>query len=306
MDDMNKTDLMETVAENVNRNPVDTTPVDMLVTNRNNEVDGKPSLTIPNIEKYSMFLRTIQASAIRTLSEALKEVLTDVNIHFDKTGFRIMSIDTKKIAFVHLKLEAEKFTNYYCPTQFTIGVNMLSLHKLLKTISNSDIITLYIEKDNEHKLGIKIENAEKKIRSTSRLKLLDLDEEGLSIPDIIFDSVFNMPCVDFQKHCRDLATISEMVEIYSKGDVFTMYANGDFAEQEIQIGEETEESKSKKPSLIGKYPLKYLNLFCKSSGLCPTIEIYLKETYPVILVYSVANLGSVRFGLAPKLEKEEV
>ena len=46
--------------------------------------DDKPSLTIPNIENYSMFLRTIQASAIRTLSEALKEVLTDVNIHFDK------------------------------------------------------------------------------------------------------------------------------------------------------------------------------------------------------------------------------
>lgn len=258
------------------------------------------SLEIKNPEKYIMYIRTVQASAIRTLSEALKEVLTDTNIHFDNTGFRIMSIDSKKVAFVHLKLDHDKFENYYCSTQFTIGVNMISLHKLLKTISNSDIITLYIEKDDVHKLGIKIENTEKKIRSESKLKLLDLDEDGLTIPDVVFDSVFNMPCVDFQKHCRDLMTISEMVDIYSYGDMFTMYANGDFAEQRIHIGDETEETQNKDPSFIGRYPLKYLNLFCKSSGLCPTIEIYLKEDFPIILIYSVANLGKVRFGLAPK------
>lgn len=261
----------------------------------------KESLKIPNVEKYAMYLKTVQASAIRTLSEALKEVLTDVNIHFDKTGFRIMSIDSKKIAFVHLQLEAEKFENFHCPTQFTIGVNMLSLHKLLKTISNSDIITLYIEKEDFHKLGIRIENTDKKIRSTSRLKLLDLDEDGLTIPDITFDSVFNMPCQDFQKHCRDLNTIADVVCVYSRGDVFTMSAEGDFAEQEIEIGEETEDSKKRESSLIGKYPLKYLNLFCKSSGLCPTIEIYLKENFPIILIYAVANLGQVSFGLAPKV-----
>jgi proliferating cell nuclear antigen PCNA len=264
----------------------------------------KESMDIPNSEKYTMYLRTVQASAIRTLSEALKEVLTDVNIHFDKNGFRIMSIDNKKVAFVHLQLESEKFENYYCPSQFTIGVNMISLHKLLKTISNSDIITLYIEKDDSHKLGIRIENTDKKIRSTSKLKLLDLDDDGLTIPPINFDSVFNMPCQDFQKHCRDLYVIDEMVRIYSRGDVFTMYASGDFADQEIEIGEETTESKKKSPSLIGKYPLKYFNLFCKSSGLCPSVQIYLKENYPVILIYSVANLGQVSFGLAPKIGED--
>ena len=76
-----------------------------------------------------------------------------------------------------------------------------------------------------------------------------------------------------------------------------------FAEQEIEIGERTSEKKESEKGkiLVGTYPLKYLNLCTKSSGLCPTVEIYLKETFPLLLMYSVANLGQIRFGIAPKV-----
>ena len=259
-----------------------------------------------DVEKYQIFLRTVQASAIRTLSEALKEVLTDVNIHFDSTGIKIMSMDGSKVALVHLKLDADKFEDYYCKTPETIGVNVLSLFKLLKTIGNTDIVTLYIEKDDKHKLGIRIENKEKSIVSNSKLKLLDLDEDLLTIPDVEFDSVITMPCVDFQKYCRDLSTISDLVTISSKGNIFTMYSTGCFAEQEIKIGETSNGLviSKREAEVSGNFPLKYLNLFCKSSGLCSNIELYLKARYPLILVFSCASLGNLKFGLAPKLEQE--
>lgn len=251
--------------------------------------------------KYVIFVRTVQASAIRTLSEALKEVLIDVNIHFDQTGIKIMSMDGSKVTLVHLMLQADQFENFYCQEQTVIGVNMLSLFKLLKTIGNTDIVTLYIEKEDRHKLGIKIENKEKSIISSSKLRLLDLDEDIISIPDVEFDSVITMPCVDFQKYCRDLSIISESVTITSKGNVFTLFASGDFAEQEITIGE-TQSGlviSKKEAEVSGRFPLKYLNLFCKSSGLCSNIEIYLKAHYPLILVFNCASLGTLNFGLAP-------
>ena len=259
-----------------------------------------------NFDDYQIFVRTVQASAIRTLSEALKEVLTDVNIYFDKTGIKIMSMDGSKVALVHLKLESEHFEDFHCKEYTTIGVNMLSLFKLLKTIGNTDIVTLYIEKSNVHKLGIRIENKEKSIVSNSKLKLLDLDEDHLSIPDIEFDSVVTMPCVDFQKYCRDLSIISDTVTITSEGNIFTLHSIGDFAEQKIDIGETNNGLViTKKDSPVtGKFPLKYLNLFCKSSGLCSNIEIYLKERYPLVLVFSCASLGSLSYALAPKLNNE--
>lgn len=253
-------------------------------------------------DKYLVFMRTVQASAIRTLSEALKEVLTDVNIHFDNTGAKIMSMDGNKVTVVYLKLEAPQFEEYYCKEYLQVGVNMISLFKLLKTIGNTDIVSLYIDTENIHKLGIRIENQEKSVISHSKLKLLDLNEDFLCIPDVVFDSVITMPCVDFQKYCRDLSVISDdVVTISSKGNVFTMRASGNFAEQEIQIGETSNGlvfSKNE-ATVSGNFKIKYLNLFCKSSGLCSTIELYLKEGYPLIVVYSVASLGRLKYCLAP-------
>jgi proliferating cell nuclear antigen len=257
-------------------------------------------------EKYILYLNTVSAGTIRTLSEALKEVLTDVNVYFDNTGIKIMSMDGAKVALVHLKLDAAQFEQYYCFQASQIGINMLSFFKLLKSIGNNDTLTLYIEKDDSFNLGILIENKDRSLINDIKLKLLDLDDAVLQIPHVAFDSVITMPCVDFQKHCRDLSSISEVVEISSSGDIFCMKAEGDFAKQSISIGETSNGlviSKRGK-SVSGRFPLKFLNLFCKSSSLCSSIELYIKDKYPLILIFSVANLGSLKFGLAPLTDEQ--
>lgn len=258
-----------------------------------------------NLSKYKMYLKTIQASAIRTLQETLKEILTDVNIYFDDKGFSINSMDRFEKAFVSLKLDADKFETFYCPRPFFCGVNMISLYKLLKMINNSDIISLYIEKENDQKLCIKIENDENKSVSVAQLKLIDVDEHKIIIPHIPFKSIYNMQCSDFQKKCRDLHALSDTVRIYNNGDVFKLQIKNDtFADLDLYIGKNTK-NPPEEFRYIGAYDLKILNLFCKSSGLCPTIEIYLQEEFPLILSFSVAGLGSVKFGLCPFDESSE-
>ena len=252
--------------------------------------------------KYIIYLSTVSAGTIRTLSEALKEVLTDVSVYFDSTGIKIMSMDGAKVALVHLKLDAKQFEQYYCKDTTEIGINMLSFFKLLKSISNNDTLTLYVEAEDSYNLGILIENKDRSLKNDIKLKLLDLNDDVIEIPHVSFDSVITMPCVDFQKYCRDLNSISDYVKISSKGDIFSMEAEGDFAKQIISIGE-TQNGLviSKRDSVVsGTFSLKFLNLFCKSSSLCSNIELYIKDKYPLILVFAVANLGSLKFGLAPK------
>ena len=50
----------------------------------------------------------------------------------------------------------------------------------------------------------------------------------------------------------------------------------------------------------GVFSLEYLVLFSKCTNLCQNIEIYLKNDYPIIIRYNVANQGEVKFCLAPK------
>ena len=54
----------------------------------------------------------------------------------------------------------------------------------------------------------------------------------------------------------------------------------------------------------GIFALKHLVLFTKCTNLCNQIEMYLKNDYPLIIQYNVANLGSIKLCLAPQCNKD--
>ena len=250
-------------------------------------------------------LQTIQSNAIRTLIEVLKDVLNDINIVFDESGIKIMAMDGSHVALIHMKLDADKFEYYYCKEKMNVGVCMSSWFKLMKTVSNTDTVSMFIEEDNPNELGIKIENADKNSSTTFMLKLLDINNEELKIPDVNINCIVTMPSNEFQRMCRDMNNIGDTVEIKSDKEGLHFKCEGDFATQETLIGEAKHGlvfNKRDEEEISGKFALKYINLFTKSTNLCNTIELYLKPKYPLILKYNVANLGTIKFCLAPKAE----
>lgn len=259
-----------------------------------------------NFSKYDFYIQTVQSGAIRTLFEALKEVLIDVNLTFDEHGIKIMTLDGTRIALVHLFLDSSKFVVYECNKPSKIGVNMYSLFKLLKLAGNEDVITMYVSKNESSRLNIIIHNKIKNTRTHSKLKLLDINEDILDIPDVEFDSVITIPSSDFQKICRDLSIVADTLVIESDDTNFVMSAEGDIGDIKIELGESPEQNglvyrkRIDTGKVKGKFDLKYLNLFTKSTSLCSQLEIFLKQDYPLIMLYSVANLGSLKYILGPK------
>jgi proliferating cell nuclear antigen len=249
---------------------------------------------------YILEITTVQSAAIRILFESLKDVLTDVNIHISSSGIKIISMDGSKSAIVHVKLLATQFEKFYCENNITLGVNMLSLFKILKSIKNNDVVTFAMTSDTT-KLIIKLQNKEKQTEIVSNLKLLDIDENLLNIPSIEFDSIITIPSNDFQNHIRDLSTISNEIVIKTDEKSITFEVEGDFASQSIKINQQMNGLQmTKSTNTYNTYNLKYLLLFTKSSNLCNTVEIYLKTNFPIIILYNVANLGQLKFCLAPK------
>ena len=199
-----------------------------------------------------------------------------------------------------------RFEQYVCKEEsIVVGVNMFSLHKLIKPITNGDTITMRILKNQRYKLYIIIENVDKHTKTTSILKLLDLDQAILSIPDIVFDNIVTIPCVDFQRHCKDMMTVSDKVTLLCNEKAFVMKCSGDFADLIIEIERGQTNETQTIQSTSGTFSLKYVNLFIKSSSLCSNVEIYLKKGYPLILVYRIGSLGKVQFVLAPINDEEE-
>lgn len=261
-----------------------------------------------DFSRYKMIFKTVQSNAIKTLIEGLKDILNDVNFKVNKDGIQIMTLDGKKVTAVHLKLIAKSFEMFHCDKPFEIGLNMKSFHSLLRTVGNNDVITMFVEQADTNKLHIVIENKEKNVRDVSKLKLLDINEDIYNISNIEFESVIKMPSNDFQKICKDLSNISDVITISSKNNKFSMSVEGDIGKKEIIIGENSNVAFNKLTnySVSEKYDLKYLLLFIKSSNLCSTIELFLKNNAPLVLLYSVASLGSLKFVLAPKVNDDDI
>jgi proliferating cell nuclear antigen len=264
-----------------------------------------PAPAAPRPPGQLLFLKSIQGGTIRTLFEVLKEIVHDVSLRFDSTGVRLLTMDGARCALVYLKLRAESFEEYHCTSSFDVGINMASMFKLVRTTGSHDTVTMYMDASSTNELGITIQNAEKNSITDFKMKLLDVDSEEIKIPDVDFDSVITMPSAYFQRICRDMLNISDTMTISSQGTQLVLGCNGDFARQETVIGEAdagmSVSAKSNK-KIEGRFSLKYLSLFCKAANLCNTIELFLKESYPLILKYNVASLGEIRFCLAPKVD----
>ena len=59
-----------------------------------------------------MKLVTIQASAVKSIFEVLKDILNDVNIYFRPDGVYIVTLDTARTSLVDIYLAADNFEQY--------------------------------------------------------------------------------------------------------------------------------------------------------------------------------------------------
>ena len=265
----------------------------------------------PDSNDNVLTIKTVQIAPFRILMAALKDIVLDTNITFTKEGIRIVNMDKTHTILVHLFLKAENFEFYECKyNKIVIGVNMLHLFKLITSIENDDTLTLYIENEDYTdgivtNLGLKFENGDIKQCKIQKLRLIEPESEELDIPEnISFSCIINMPSSDFQKIIRDLANISEKLEIKSVGEELIFKCIGQFAKAEIRRIETTGnmqflQKQNSNKIIQGEFSLKNLIYFIKCTNLCNQIEIYLENNLPLIVKYNVASLGEIKLCLAP-------
>jgi len=254
-------------------------------------------------------IKTVQIAPFRTLMTALKDILLETNITFDKTGIRIINMDKSHTILAHLFLNAENFEFYECKKdKIIIGVNMFHLFKLINTIDNDDTLTIYIENADyvdgivSH-LALKFENGDIKQCKTQKLRLIEPEMEELQYPNVKFSSIINLPSSDFQKIIRDLSCISDKLEIKSIGNELIFKCSGQFASAEIHRAESDGNMgfilKQDASKIIqGEFSLKNLGYFIKCTNLCSQIEVYLENDLPLVVKYDVASLGSIMLCLS--------
>lgn len=283
---------------------------------------------------YLIYLKTEHVGQMKTLFEVLRDIMNETPIEFigsssetnkkskkskhssdgDKktqqfSGLRILNMSPDKTILVYLRLAADNFTKFECNSKsgsLEIGVNLLYLNKLLKSVDKEDELIMYIDKDDIQSLALSVNNSDAMKRSDLKLKLMDIDPMEITPPPIEYDVDVTMCSNDFHKLCKDMAQLSTLIEIRcskntiqfmcegyaSKSTSYTSSSNG----VKIQFT-----SKSQDKIVQGIYELKHLNQFSKCASLSPYVQLLMKLTkYPLCIKYSVATLGTFVACITPK------
>ncbi|KAK6544026.1 proliferating cell nuclear antigen [Orbilia ellipsospora] len=254
--------------------------------------------------------RLEQAGVLKKVVEAIKDLVQDCNFDCSDSGIQLQAMDNSHVALVSMNLRSDGFSPFRCDRNIALGINLNSLMKVLRAANNEDILTVKAE-DQPDSLNLTFESANNDRISEYDIKLMDIDQEHLGIPETDYAATITLPSAEFQRICRDLSALSESVSIEASKDGVKFSCSGDIGNGSVNLRQHTnveDETKSTKIDLTEPvnltFSLKYLVNFCKASSLSPTVKLCLSNEVPLLVEYEMGN-GYLRFYLAPKIGDEE-
>lgn len=247
-----------------------------------------------------VWFETSQVMQFKTLMDVLKDLLTEANIRFGPEGFKIISLDPGEIGMIHLSVT--NLEKYHCDEVFHAGVYVAYLYKIMRSVNTSHHLECRITKAEPKVMQLTLSNANRRICTRHRVKLLDLVVQEINIPSVDFDCIVRMPSADLQRYVKELTHVSNLLTIRGSGRRMQFVCRGDMGETCIELcptpsGLNWVHKDMVQETFEGTYFLKYIERFCRGQ-VDPTVEIYLKQDYPLIMRYEM-TIGCLRFCVAP-------
>ncbi|BBN00854.1 proliferating cell nuclear antigen [Marchantia polymorpha subsp. ruderalis] len=256
-------------------------------------------------------LRLVQGSLLKKVLDAIKDLVTDANFDCSESGFSLQAMDSSHVALVALLLRSDGFEHYRCDRNLSMGMNLTNMSKMLKCAGNDDIITIKAD-DGGDSVTFMFESPSQDKVSDFEMKLMDIDSEHLGIPETEYHAIVKMPSAEFARICRDLSTIGDTVVISVSKDGVKFSTSGDIGSANVVCRQNNSVDNKDNETVIEMnepvsltFALRYLNSFTKATTLSNTVTLSMSKELPVVVEYKIAEIGHIRFYLAPKIEDEE-
>jgi len=252
------------------------------------------------------------ASTLTKIMKSLVEIVKEGNFQISQSGIALQCMDSAHVAIVFMVLEAGNEVEIECEDQFSLGLALKDVIDALKCANNDDrVIIEYDEKADSG--SVKFIFKGKRQVSEFTLRLFDIEEENVGVPDMTYESTVTLPSSELQRICRDLKIWGENVVISTKKDGTVKFSvdgergvgnislmdDGDVDDKDGNVVVKVE----KEVSLT--FGLNYLNSFTKATALTGVVELSLTDGIPLSVKYTIPELGYINYHLAPQMQDDE-
>jgi len=265
--------------------------------------------SIENQDKLNKFV---------TIFKNAKMICKEVNISVKTGGLYVQGMDSAHVAIFELYLMSEWFTSYECSVDVVMGVHCEVIGNILNCLADGQIMKWSYMHDSSEKLLIYFENCG--MDKMFEVKLMDIDEEQLGIPDMEYEVDIKLNSIGFEKIMNQLNMFGEALEIEcGKDENVYMRTDGDAGKMQVIMkeGDIIEYAYDDEMKLTISFSLKYLAMFSKFSKLNSICSLHMSRDQPLKMMYGLDSwmeegeesdnetLNYFRFYLAPKMNEND-
>jgi len=291
-----------------------------------------------------MFECTLASGELfKKIVSALSELVEQGNFQVDGNMISFQGMDSSHVSLVSLQLTESGFSQYRCDSDQCLGIQFAALSKILKCMTSKDSLSIQAQSDGDV-VNFIFESKDQKRYSNFELKMNDIDQEQLGIPDTEYECHIQMPSGEFQRICRDLAAIGDTVTISATKQGVKFSVSGDIGSgdmtikgmmtennrKQMKVEEDGMEQDDDEDMMTGNnvdddddgnngvkislsdtvqqtFSLRYLNNFTKATGLSDKVILRMGTDVPLEVEYKIGddNFGNLRYYLAPKIDDDE-
>lgn len=259
-----------------------------------------------------MFEARLTSSAVlKKVLDAIKDLLNEATFDCSDSGIQLQAMDNSHVSLVSLTLRSDGFDKFRCDRNLSMGMNLASMAKILKCANNDDTLTMKAQ-DNADTVTFMFESPNQEKISDYEMKLMNLDQEHLGIPETNYACIVRMPSIEFARICRDLSQFGESMVIACTKEGVKFSATGDVGAANVKLAQTSTVDKEEEAVIIEMqepvtltFACRYLNSFTKATPLSTQVQLSMSADVPLVVEYKVQDYGHIRYYLAPKIEDED-
>ncbi|XP_066249475.1 proliferating cell nuclear antigen [Euwallacea similis] len=255
--------------------------------------------------------RLVNSATFKKVLDAIKDLLNEASFDCSETGIQLQAMDSSHVSLVSLNLKSDGFDKYRCDRNLTMGMNLASLGKVFKCSGADDTVTMKAQ-DDADTVTFMFESKKQEKISDYEMKLMNLDQEHLGIPETEFSCIIKMPSGEFARIVRDLSQFGESIVISCTKEGVKFSAQGDIGTGNVKLAQTNNFDKEEESVIIDlqepvtlTFACQYLNSFTKATPLSNQVTLSMCENVPLVVEYQIPDLGQLRFYLAPKIEEDD-
>ena len=248
-------------------------------------------------------IATVQSGAFKIFINGISKIINKGKLIFTEENIKMLESDKDKNILIHFKLNSENFEEYFVKEKKEINIDFKILQKITKTIKNNEIIRI-IYNENDTFWVLKIIDTDKGINNSYKINLIQYENDEINIPPTEFNYEVSLSTTSFKELLNQSKFISpDKINISFDCHILKFNFKNENIEKEVSIKENKDnmyiDYSSDSELIQSDFNYKNILKCCEFTNLCNLLKIYFKKDFPIVFIYSIANLGDMKLLFPP-------